>query len=285
VKHFQSALCLLLCALMLAACAGYEASSPETPAHDVAHEPSCPIVSELMAAEPLRLITDAFHDALGALEEGDRVLMILLDGWGWEKFRHHSGMQPFLSGLSPEPALTVYPPITPVVLATVLTGAQPYVHGIHSRADRRMNDGVTDIFAEATRLGRTVAYIQGHSGIIQTSIMPTLSPDADGLYGTDNEIFENASRNLDVDFLFVHFHGIDDEGHTYGPYAGEVGTRMALIDGYVQHLVENWGRGRLIVIADHGMHDNYGDPHRLGDHSRYCHEDMIVPYIITQIGG
>jgi len=282
VKKLLATLCVLLCAFAMAACGGSETSYPDIP---VAFEPDCPIMAALMADAPMRSISDTFHDALNALENGDRVLVFLLDGWGWEKFQHHIDMQPFLSSLNPEPALSVYPPITPVALATVLTGLQPDDHGIHSRADRRMNDGVTDIFAEAATLGRTVAYIQGHSGIIQTSLMPILSPDAGGPYGTDGEIFENARRNLDVDFLFVHFHGIDDMGHTYGPYAEEVGVRIALIDGYIQYLVENWGHGTVIITADHGMRRIDGNPYRLGDHYKFCHEDMIVPYIITQVGG
>ncbi|MCL2409817.1 MAG: alkaline phosphatase family protein [Oscillospiraceae bacterium] len=282
MKRLLVTLCVLLCVFAMAACGGAETSYPDIP---VTFEPDCPIMAELMSDTPLRSVADAFHDALSALENGDRVLVFLLDGWGWEKFQYHRDMQPFLSSLNPEPALTVYPPITPVALATVVTGVQPDVHGIHSRADRRMNYGVTDIFAEAARLGRTVAYIQGHSGIIQTSLLPILSPDADGLYGSDNEIFENARRHLDADFLFVHFHGIDDMGHTYGPYAEEVGVRMALIDECIQYLVENWGYGTVIITADHGMRRIYGNPYRLGDHGNICHEDMIVPYIITQRGS
>jgi len=229
---------------------------------------------------PQRSISSAFHDALKALESGERVLVILLDGWGWEKFLYHAGSQPFLSSLNPEPAIAAYPPITPVGLATVVTGLQPDIHGIHSRSDRQLNDGVTDIFAEATRLGRTAVFVQSTTNVIETSLFPILSPDADGLYGTDNEVFENARRNLDADLLFVHFKGIDDIGHTYGPYSEEVGARLALIDGYVQYLAGSWGQGTMIITGDHGMHHTHDDSRRLGDHYRFCHEDIIVPYII-----
>jgi len=284
----------------MTACSESEAVIPDVPnPGEAVFTASCPYLTELVNNEPLRSVSDAFHDALTALENGDRVLVFLLDGWGWEKFQYHREMQPFLSSLNPQPAITVYHPITPVALATVLTGVSPEIHGIHTRADRRMNDGVMDIFAHAARLDRSVAYIQGHSGIIQTSILPILSPDADGLYGSDNEIFENARRNLDVDFLFIHFHGIDDMGHTYGPYAEEVGVRMALIDEYVQYIVENWSwagdelnvwyERTVIITADHGMRRIYGNPYRLGDHYKFCHEDMIVPYVIfsqsTKVGG
>jgi len=228
-------------------------------------------------------IAQAYHDALRALEYGERVLLILLDGWGWEMFQYFEDRQPFLSSLNPVPALAAYPPLTPVGLATIITGVQPDVHGIQSRNDRRMNDGVEDIFAAAQRLGRNAVYIQGASNPIQTSLLPIFSPDRDEFYGTDNSVFANAQRNLDADFLFVHFKGIDDTAHTYGPYADEVGARMALIDGYVSYLAERWGSGTVIITADHGMHRVYDNPDRLGDHFTNCHEDMIVPYAIISM--
>jgi predicted AlkP superfamily pyrophosphatase or phosphodiesterase len=123
--------------------------------------------------------------------------------------------------------------------------------------------------------------VQSFSNIIETSLAPILSPDTDGLYSTDNEVFENAKRNLDTDVLFVHFHGIDDEAHTYGPYSDEVGNRIALIDGYVRYLAENWTGGKIIILADHGLRCVYDDPTRLGDHSGISREEMVVPYIIT----
>jgi predicted AlkP superfamily pyrophosphatase or phosphodiesterase len=263
---------LLLC---LTACCTDDSDS-ETETNDISK-----LIAELMPDAPELSITQAYHDTLNFMQNNERVLLILLDGWGWEMFKYFESRQPFLSSLSPQPALSVYPPITPVALASVVTGVQPDIHGIHSRNDRRINDGVTDIFAAANNLGRTVAYVQGFSNIIETSLMPILSPDADGLYGTDNEVFENAKRNLEVDFLFVHFHGIDDEAHTFGPYADEVGERMALIDEYVRYLAENWGSGKIIIVADHGQHNVHDNPNRLGDHSKISHEDMIVPYVIT----
>jgi len=74
-------------------------------------------------------------------------------------------------------------------------------------------------------------------------------------------------------------------GHTYGPFAEEVAARLTLIDEYIHYLAGNWGHGTVIITADHGMHQTRDDPHRLGNHYRFCHEDIIVPYIIVQKGG
>ncbi|MCL2201181.1 MAG: alkaline phosphatase family protein [Oscillospiraceae bacterium] len=238
----------------------------------------------IMADAPERSISQLHHDVREALSGGERVLALFLDGWGLEKFYYHMDSAPFLASLDNIPALVAYPPITNVGLATVLSGVLPNVHGIHARADRMMREGVQDIFGWARDNGHSVAYIQGHTGIIHTSVTPLMSPDVDGKYGTDNEIFENAKRNLDVDFMFIHFQGIDDEGHTYGPYSPEVAARMALIDGYIEYLVENFGPAAVIITADHGMRDIEGNPFRLGDHLDISHEEMIVPYILFRSG-
>lgn len=282
-------LAILLCcafALLLTACAcGCIRNEGGAPPYIAGETPVSqpPTQCEYMEKLPKLSITQTYHDARTALESGERVLVLFLDGWGWYMFRYFEDKQPFLAGLNPQPALAAYPPITPVGLATVITGVRPEIHGIQSRNDRRMNDGVTDIFETARELGARTVYVQGHTNPIATSLVPILSPGTDGPYGTDGNVFENARRNLDADFLFVHFHGIDDDAHSYGPYAPEVGARMALIDEYVRYLVENWGSGVVIITADHGLHRIYDNPYRLGDHYKFCHENMIVPYVVITV--
>ena len=236
----------------------------------------------LMADAPERSITDAFHGAVDAMKNGERVIMLLIDGWGWELFNYHKDVQPFLRGLEPEPAVAAYIPITNVGLATVITGVRPNIHGIHGRNYRRINEGVQDIFAVANGLGLDVVYIQSNSNIIETSMMPIFSFDHDGELGTDNEVFENAKANLSADFLFVHFHGIDDEAHTYGPYSEEVAERLEIVDDFVRQLVEGFGEGTVVIVSDHGLHPVAGHPDRLGNHDHVSHEDIISSLIITR---
>lgn len=241
-------------------------------------------IAGVMADGPEISITQVYDYARYFLGNNERVMIILMDGWGWEMFQYFEHLQPFLSGKNPQPALAAYPPITPVSLATIITGQLPNVHGINSRNDRMINDGVTDIFALASDLGRNVVYIQGHTNPISTSVMPIFSLAVEGSYATDDVVFENARRNLDADFLFIHFHGIDDNAHAYGPYAIEVGEKMAQLDGYINYLVDNWGVGYVIIAADHGLHPVYDNPGRLGDHFKVSHEDMIVPFVQFRVG-
>jgi len=79
----------------------------------------------------------------------------------------------------------------------------------------------------------------------------------------------------------VHFHGIDDVSHTYGPDAVEVDMKMTEVDGYVRDLMDALPEGTLVVIAaDHGMHAVNEDG-RQGNHGTLQPADILVPLWVT----
>jgi len=226
-----------------------------------------------------RMITAVSDDALRFLEQGERVMIIELDGLGWKMLEMADA--PYLKSLQPQEALVCYPPISPVGLASMLTGATPDIHGIHDRENRQM--ACEDLFAKAQEMGKTCAYVEGSHALLNTSIRPVLSLN-------DEEVLANAQMALESepDLIFVHFHEIDEAAHKSGPPASfpfptlEKLTKSILthekikeIDGYVRVLVEGYD-GRVIITADHGMHETEEG----GDHGQFLAEDMIVPYII-----
>ena len=77
--------------------------------------------------------------------------------------------------------------------------------------------------------------------------------------------------------LLVHFHSIDDAGHSYGDISPKTLGQIKIVDGYVRELVEDWS-GKVIIVADHGMHAE-GDA---GGHGQFRYEDLIVPYITAE---
>ena len=215
-----------------------------------------------------RMITAVSDDALRFLEQGERVMVIELDGLGWEMLRNADA--PYLKSLQPKEALVCYPPISPVGLASMLTGATPDVHGIHDRENREM--ACEDLFTKAAAMGKTCAYIEGSHALLNTSVKPVLSLN-------DEEVCANAREamvaNPDLELVFAHFHGIDEKAHDYGPYDEQTMVKISEIDFYVRVLVEGYD-GRVIITADHGLHETEDG----GDHGIFSAEDMIVPYII-----
>jgi predicted AlkP superfamily pyrophosphatase or phosphodiesterase len=111
-----------------------------------------------------------------------------------------------------------------------------------------------------------------------------LSGDRDGDGSTDDNVLANALVALDAgmpDLFFVHFHGIDDAGHTYGPGAPEEEGIIREVDAAVGQLLAALPTDTLIIIfADHGMHQ-VEEEGRWGNHGNLIERDMFIPIIVV----
>jgi hypothetical protein len=234
------------------------------------------------------IITDAFFGAEEALDNDVDVLLILIDGLSWQQLtyfgkNHNLGI--FASGANI--AVSVHPAITPVATTSVITGACPKTTGTTTRDQRQAN--VPDIFDYASSLNKTAAYIGLSRSIILTNIAQTFTmPDRNGLNGssanihglTDVNVFANAKNalSLNPNLLFVHFKGIDDIGHYYGPYSNQALQAILRISNYVYQLAANFN-GRIVMVSDHGMAE-YTDAsgETKGNHGLFLPCDMFVPF-------
>ena len=223
----------------------------------------------VLADPPGFSIGAAYSDAMHFLEENQRVMVLELDGLGWNMLQA-AGTEwaPYLSSLTPKRAMAAYPPISPVGLATLLTGEGPDVHGIHDREVRP--PACEDIFTSARKLGKNRAYIEGRSALIGTSLQPVLSL-------SDAEVYANTRQALadNADLIFAHFHEIDDLAQQHGPTAPETLQKIREIDLCVRNLAQGFN-GRVIVTADHGLHEIHGG----GTHGEFLADDLIVPYFL-----
>jgi hypothetical protein len=218
------------------------------------------------------------------------VLLLFLDGFGYARYTEAlaDGLIPYLASLGePLVGLTVYPPCTSVASASALTGALPKVHGADRRGIRKVEtETILDV---ATATGLQVVAIEGEALAFNLRNAETqLSGDRDGNGGTDDNVLANALAALEKgmpDLFFVHFHGIDDAGHEYGPGAPQERSKIREVDAAVEQLVEAVPSDTLIIIfADHGMHavDELG---RLGNHGHLIERDMFVPVFVVVKGG
>ncbi len=240
-------------------------------------------IQGIMINPPVNSIADTFYDAEHYLETGERVLIFLIDGFGYHQYTYvvEHGLLPFMSTLQPaKQALSVYRPVTNAGMAAMITGVGPEKNGVYSRAQKDML--VPDIFTIAEKTGKKSLLIEGDIKILNTGVEPILNLDTNGNGTKDDEIFTTAMENLstDISLMFVHFHGVDDLGTEYGDLADETLDFITLVDGYIAQLVQGWS-GKVIITADHGMHQIPGG----GLHGVARFEDLIVPYIITEGGG
>jgi predicted AlkP superfamily pyrophosphatase or phosphodiesterase len=216
----------------------------------------------------------------------EHVLLLLLDGFGY--VRHSkaldTGLVPNLDVL-PKPlvGLTVYPPCTSVATAALLTGASPEVSGVDRRGIRKTE--AETLFDVAAAAGLRVVAVEGDALAFNLrNAEVQLSGDRDGNGSTDDNVLANALAVLEEgmpDLFYVHFHGIDDAGHSYGPGAPEEEAVIREEDAAVGRLIEALPADTLIMLfADHGMHLVEGEE-RLGNHGHLIERDMFIPILLV----
>ncbi len=212
----------------------------------------------------------------------DHVLLLFLDGFGYARYTEAlaDGLIPNLAALpAPQRALTVYPPCTSVASAAILTGAEPGNNGVAQRGIRTTDtETLLDVAAAA---GLSVEAVEGNAlAFNMRNAEIDLSGDKDGNGSTDDNVLTNALAVLDEgmpDLFWVHFHGIDDAGHTYGPGAPEEEAAIREVDEAVGEILAALPKDTLVLIfADHGMHAVDEDG-RLGNHGNLIARDMVIP--------
>ncbi|NLJ57660.1 MAG: alkaline phosphatase family protein [Tissierellia bacterium] len=222
-------------------------------------------------------ITDTYRQMKEYMEKDKKVMTVLLDGFSYNQFKlaQEKDYIPFLSEHFKNTALSIYTPVTNAGFAAIITGQTPDINGVHDRSVREMKVG--SIFEYSLQNNKKALLLEGDIKILNTEIEPLLHIDLNKDGDTDDEIYESALNAVkeDYDLIFIHFHGIDDRGHSYGPYARETMDYIKTIDQYLQELSLNW-EGVIILVPDHGMHESKEG----GNHGICTQSDMVVPYFI-----
>ena len=232
---------------------------------------------------PENLNSDVYAMALERLQVGKRVMIVYLDGLGYQTYCYakEQGLTPNLASLQQGCAAAMYPTITPVNYAAMVSGRSPAENGVTARGIHTLK--CETIFDRAKEMGLTAYIAEGDTQILQFSVSQELNPDMNDDGDTDTEVLESAYAGLDSDLLFVHLHGIDDSGHQYGPRSNETLAKIRQTDSWVGELLGAWD-GSVIVVADHGQHENdgTGDAYyadKRGVHGAFAPSDLYVPIL------
>lgn len=240
---------------------------------------------------PGRYIGEVYDISKEALDAGERVLIFYLDGFGYNAYSEAlaRGDIPVIASFDgTTEAAAAFPTITPVNYAAMTTSEVPAQTGVTDRSAHGVQ--IATIFDHASALGVSSSIVEGDKQILQFSINQEIHPDFDGDGDTDDEIFETALKAVqgDTGLVFVHFHGIDDVSHAYGPGSSELREKIIETDAMLGELTALW-EGLVIITADHGQHENDGggDPEysdKKGSHGSFLASDLLVP-IISGPGG
>lgn len=182
-------------------------------------------------------------------------------------------------------AQTVYPSVTLVAHASMLSGLCPSKHGVdwNDYLPERGYAIGTDLFDIAHAAGlRTYAYV-GKNKLIQVT-EPTSLDNFTFINDRDTVIMERLIAEFPQDFgvLFIHFAITDGMGHSYGWLSPQQLSVIFRADEALgQFLGELDARNLrnetlLIISSDHGGHGS--------THGSNSPEDMTIPWIAAGPG-
>lgn len=217
----------------------------------------------------------------------EHVVWFFLDGFGYLALQtaKTEGLIAYLGSLETVyPAYAIYPPKTSTSTAALLSGLDSTQNGVWATGIRNL--GVPSIIDAVIDSGLQFTIIEGESTPFNyPKAEVILSGDRNNDDSTDDNVFINAEERIAEgvpDVLMIHFHGIDDVGHTYGPYSAEWNSKIAEVDSYVKQLVEQLPENTLIIFfPDHGMHQVTNDS-SLGNHGNLILDDMETYIILVQ---
>lgn len=226
---------------------------------------------------PAESIVNIYNKVLESINKGNKVLIIYIDGLGYELYKDalNTGTIPYMASLNVgSKALTVYPPITDVTFASMVTGNTPKYTGIHNREKKPLL--VPTIFDIASQKGKSSKVIEGNIKIITDEVQTILNIDENKNGTIDDEIYKCAMTEIQnpPHILLVHFHSYDDFGHKYGPSSQEVLAQLSILDSYIENILKDYA-GDVIITSDHGMH-NVEDG---GEHGDFLSSDMFIPIV------
>jgi hypothetical protein len=207
------------------------------------------------------------------VREARQVVLLVIDGMGWEQLRERTHLAPTLAAMAGGPITTVAPSTTATALASIATGLTPGEHGLvgyrmevagdvlnvlrwnTSRGDARrsIEPAATQPFApfmgervpvvgkaDLEGSGFTEAHLRGSRplGYRLTSSLPV----------TISTLLEAGER-----FVYAYYDGIDKVAHErgFGPFYD---AELNAVDRLVGDVLDLLPAGAvLLVTADHGQ--------------------------------
>ncbi len=207
------------------------------------------------------------------VDEADQVVLLVLDGLGWEQLEEHRSVLPTLVEMEGQAITTVAPTTTATALSSITTGLTPAEHGLlgyrmllggevlnvlrwnSSSGDRRRSKPPADIQPFPAFLGHDV---------------PVISPaDLQGTAFTEahlrgsrpvgwraaSAIAVEVRRELAAGqrFVYAYYGGIDKTAHERG-FGEFYDAELRFADRLVADVLDVLPPGAvLLVIADHGQ--------------------------------
>ena len=249
-------------------------------------------LSEILPSAATALGVPGFSNALG-LQPTKRVVVIMVDGLGWNQLKSHVGHAPFLRSLFAEGRKlgTGFPSTTATSLSSLATGVTPGEHGMlgydvvdpaRRRVVNQLGGWPSDLNPEAWQTRPTVFEKVAEHGIhVATVSIPMFAKSAltrASLRGpkfvaanqplararATHTVFESQRNAL----VYTYFNELDKTGHKFGVDSSQWRDTLEELDYVIKSLVSRLPEETTVLITgDHGMVD-VPESQRI-DYSRY----------------
>ena len=236
------------------------------------------------------------------------VVLLVLDGLGWNALAEHADRMPNLTGMAGGPITTVVPSTTAAALTSITTGLAPSVHGVvgfrialdgdvlnvlgyQLAKSKRPPDPYT-VQRHAPFLGRRAVVVSG-SAFRDSGFTKVHMRDARYVgYRAESTLVEHL-RTLgrgDDQFVYAYYPGIDEVAHAFGLHDGYYAAELAAADRLVGDVLDALpGDAALVVTADHGQShvgpDGWRPLGRVADYVAFCSGDARFRYLHASRGG
>ncbi len=228
-------------------------------------------VNKVIVDPPAASIMDTFYDARHYLENGEKVLVIVLDGFTYSKYTGamEKGQLALLKNAEHAvKAAGVYPLDRNVWLAAMITGEAPEQNGIIAAKDRELK--TPSIFAIAKQLKKQALFLYSGSRMLNTEVEALLLNDQNASGTADDELYALSLDKLpEAELIILCFDGLaggnsDSDGWETGSGPAAITT----IEKYLQELSNRWP-GRVIIT---------GTPGKLSQRD-FTWDSIFVPYL------
>jgi predicted AlkP superfamily pyrophosphatase or phosphodiesterase len=205
--------------------------------------------------------------------EADRVVLLVLDGLGWEQMQTRRQLMPTLSSMEGGPILSVLPTTTATALTSLTTGLAPGDHGVigyrlhvhgevlnvlrwtTAAGDARQTIPPQKLQSSLPFLGHRPPVITrtefARSGFTQAHL--------DGVrftgYRMASSLLTEIARltRSSEPFVYAYYDGVDKVSHEYG-LGAHYEAEVAAVDRLVGDVLEASAPGTaVVVVSDHGQ--------------------------------
>jgi hypothetical protein len=229
-------------------------------------------------------VTNVVHGLLGraewappAVREARAVVLLVLDGFGWNELERRRGTLPNMAGMEGGPITTVVPSTTPTALVSISTGLAPSEHGIVGYR-LFLGEGVLNVLRwkmgklpvpnpaelqprEAFGGQRLAVVSRAQFEESEFTSMLFRGSSYHGWFTTATMV--ELCRDLteqDQRFVYAYYDGPDLVAHMHGMRDAYLQSELSFCDGLVGALLDSVSEDVAVVVtADHG-HVHFDEP-------------------------